>query len=153
MCASSALVAAARGASVDSSVAATSNSRCQRPTSACLYLIGMLSPCSVRRSWPATVPGGCARIASKLDPPPRHTEPPRPWNRRSRTPRALNTSTSSRSAWYSVQFEVRKPPSLLLSEYPSMTSCVPPCASLTRWRDRKEHTSELQSRENLVCRL
>ncbi|CFU07782.1 Uncharacterised protein [Bordetella pertussis] len=64
MWASSAEVAAACGASEDSSVAATSSSRCQRPTSASLYLLWMTSPCSVRRSCPATVPGGCARMAS-----------------------------------------------------------------------------------------
>src|SRR5690606_40046408 len=90
-----------------SSTAATKFSRCQRPTSASLYLPCMTSPCSVRRIWPLTVPGGCARMASKLEPPPRATEPPRPWNKRSLALFFLKTCTSSRSAQYKAQLEVR----------------------------------------------
>jgi hypothetical protein len=49
---------------VASSVAATSVSRFLRPISGCAYFEAITSPCSVRRIWPFTVPGGCARIAS-----------------------------------------------------------------------------------------
>ena len=45
----------------------------------------MISPCSVIRSPPPTLPGGCARIASNDGPPPRPTVPPRPWKSRSVT--------------------------------------------------------------------
>ena len=49
--------------SVASSVAATSVSRLRRPISGWAYFEAITSPCSVRRIWPFTVPGGCARIA------------------------------------------------------------------------------------------
>ena len=49
---------------VASSVAATSVSRFWRARSASAYLAAMISPCSVMRSRPATLPGGWARIAS-----------------------------------------------------------------------------------------
>ena len=49
--------------SVASSVAATSVSRLRRPISGWAYLEAITSPCSVRRIWPFTVPGGWARIA------------------------------------------------------------------------------------------
>jgi len=42
------------------------------------YLAAITSPCSVMRMRPFTVPGGCARIAAKLEPPPRPTAPPPP---------------------------------------------------------------------------
>ncbi len=67
-------------------VAATSASRLRRPSSGSEYLLAMISPCSVTRSPPVTLPAGCARIASYDGPPPRPTVPPRPWNRRSLTP-------------------------------------------------------------------
>ena len=55
--------ALAGGSSVASSVAATSVSRLRRPISRLAYLEPITSPCSVRRIWPRTVPGGCARMA------------------------------------------------------------------------------------------
>ncbi len=45
-------------------VAAKSASRLRRPISRLAYLLAITSPCSVRRSSPCTLPGGCARIAS-----------------------------------------------------------------------------------------
>ena len=69
-----------------SSVAATSVSRLRRAADGWLYLAATISPCSVIRSCPSTEPGGWARIASYAGPPPRPTVPPRPWNRRRRTP-------------------------------------------------------------------
>ena len=53
-------------------------SRLRRPSSGSEYLLAMISPCSVMRRPPVTLPAGCARIASKLGPPPRPTVPPRP---------------------------------------------------------------------------
>ena len=47
-----------------SSVAATSVSRLRRPSSGSEYLLAMISPCSVMRRPPVTLPAGCARIAS-----------------------------------------------------------------------------------------
>jgi hypothetical protein len=44
------------------------------------------SPCSVIFTSPSTVPKGSAMIASYVGPPPRPTEPPRPWKKRRRTP-------------------------------------------------------------------
>ncbi|MNT15738.1 hypothetical protein D3C72_1508090 [compost metagenome] len=52
------------GNSEASSVAATTVSRLRRPISALANLLLMISPCSVRRIWPFTVPGGCARMES-----------------------------------------------------------------------------------------
>ena len=49
--------------SVASSVAATRVSRLRRPISGLAYFEAITSPCSVRRIWPFTVPGGCARMA------------------------------------------------------------------------------------------
>ena len=87
--------ASARLASI---VAATSASRLRRPSSGSEYLLAMISPCSVTRRPPVTLPAGCARIASYDGPPPRPTVPPRPWNRRSLTPCAANASTRCISA-------------------------------------------------------
>ncbi|MNT29497.1 hypothetical protein D3C72_1652400 [compost metagenome] len=53
----------AGGSSVASSVAATRVSRLRRPISGLAYLEPITSPCSVRRIWPRTVPGGWARMA------------------------------------------------------------------------------------------
>ena len=102
--------------SVASSVAAARVSRLRRPTSGLAYLPAITSPCSVMRIWPCTAPPGWARIAWWLGPPPRPTEPPRPWNRRSLMPCRRKTSIRPISALYSSQPEVTKPPSLLLSE-------------------------------------
>ena len=104
------------GVSDASSSAAASSSRCERPMRGSAYLAWMISPCSVRRSCPRTLPGGCARIASKLGPPPRPTVPPRPWNRRSCTPCSPASRTSCCVVWYRFHCDARKPPSLLLSE-------------------------------------
>ncbi len=51
------------GSRVASSVAATRVSRLRRPISGLAYFDAMISPCSVKRIWPRTVPGGCARMA------------------------------------------------------------------------------------------
>ncbi len=48
---------------VASSTADIKVSRLRRPISGLAYLALITSPCSVRRIWPFTVPGGCARIA------------------------------------------------------------------------------------------
>ena len=54
------------------------NSRLRIAISGRLYLPEMTSPCSVVLIRPETVPGGWARIASCVGPPPRPTVPPRP---------------------------------------------------------------------------
>ena len=54
-----------------------------------------ISPCSVTFSRPATVPGGWARIAMLLGPPPRPTAPPRPWKNCHGTPCSRMTLDSS----------------------------------------------------------
>ena len=71
------------------------------------YLPAITSPCSVIRMRPCTVPGGCARIAAKAEPPPRPTAPPRPWNSCMPTPAASNTGFSAVDAFDSCQVEVR----------------------------------------------
>ena len=49
--------------SVASRLADTRVSRLRRPISGLEYFEEMISPCSVSRICPFTVPGGCARIA------------------------------------------------------------------------------------------
>ena len=61
-------------------------SRLWRASSGSAYLLATTSPCSVMRMRPSTVPAGWASRASKLEPPPRPTAPPRPWNSCSRRP-------------------------------------------------------------------
>lgn len=63
--------------------------RTGRPNFACT-----ISPCSVTRSVPATLPGGWLLIATCMGPPPRPMEPPRPWKRVSLTLNSLQTATS-----------------------------------------------------------
>ena len=87
------------GSSEASSVAAAMDSRFVAALSRLPYLAAMISPCSVMRMRPCTVPRGCARIASKAGPPPRPTEPPRPWKICIRTPASANTAASARVAW------------------------------------------------------
>ena len=50
-------------------------------------------------------------MAEKLDPPPRPTAPPRPWNSCMWAFPAANTSASARLAWCRLHTEVRYPPS------------------------------------------
>ena len=66
--------------------------------SATEYLAASTSPCSVIFSRPATVPGGWARIATFVGPPPRPSAPPRPWKKTQRTPCAREHLGERRSA-------------------------------------------------------
>ena len=75
-----------------------------------------ISPCSVMRRLPCTLPGGWLWIARCIGPPPRPMEPPRPWNSVSRTPCALHTATISSWQVYSAQAAARRPASLPESE-------------------------------------
>ena len=59
--------------------AATSVSKLRKPISGSAYFAPMTSPCSVKRILPVIQPAGCAKMASYDGPPPRPTEPPRPW--------------------------------------------------------------------------
>ncbi len=74
------------------------------------------SPCSVTLTSPSTVPDGSAMIASYVGPPPRPTEPPLPWKKRSRTPCRRATSRARRCAFWICHCEVAMPPDLLESE-------------------------------------
>ena len=75
-------------------------SRLARPTSGWPYLLATTSPCSVMRRPGATAPQGRAWMASKLDPPPRPTAPPRPWKKRvlipCRSPSAVSRAMAVR---------------------------------------------------------
>ena len=62
-------------------------SRLARPISGSPYFDATTSPCSVMRMPVCDAPTGRARMASKLEPPPRPTAPPRPWKKRMRMPR------------------------------------------------------------------
>ena len=93
------------------------------------YLSEMTSPCSVILIWPSTDPHGSATSASYVGPPPRPTEPPRPWNKRSFTPCFIATSRRVRCARWISHCDVAIPASLFESEYPSMTSCRLPRSS------------------------
>ncbi len=73
-------------------LAASSSSRCA--ISGTAYLAVSTSPCSVIFRRPRTVPGGSARIAPLVGPPPRPTAPPRPWKKHQLTPWRLSTSAS-----------------------------------------------------------
>jgi hypothetical protein len=55
---------AALSAMLASRVAAARISRLRRPFSGSVYLLAITSPCSVRRSAPSTLPGGCDSTAS-----------------------------------------------------------------------------------------
>ncbi len=61
-----------------SNVAAVMDSRLAAALSRVPYLAAMISPCSVIRMRPRTVPCGWARMAANDEPPPRPTAPPRP---------------------------------------------------------------------------
>ncbi|MEJ2276118.1 MAG: hypothetical protein P8Y01_16425 [Woeseiaceae bacterium] len=80
------------------------------------YFSLMISPCSVTRRRPLTVPGGAPSTAVCVLLPPRLTDPPRPWN-------SVNSMSSLSIAWTSIswafwmaQRDEAMPPSLLLSE-------------------------------------
>mmetsp|Transcript_2993 Transcript_2993/g.10136 ORF Transcript_2993/g.10136 Transcript_2993/m.10136 type:complete len:255 (-) Transcript_2993:333-1097(-) len=81
-----------------------------------------ISPCSVTRRRPSTDPGGCDWMARYMGPPPRPTDPPRPWKRVSATPNSLHTFTISCCDLKSAQLAARRPASFPESEYPSITS-------------------------------
>jgi hypothetical protein len=99
-----------------SRVAAEMDSRLAAATSRVPYFAAMISPCSVMRMRPRTVPCGWARMAAKDEPPPRPTAPPRPWKICIGVAERSNTECRERVAWCSSQTEVRYPPSLLESE-------------------------------------
>ena len=80
------------------------------------YLAWMISPCSVKRSRPFTVPGGEASTPSRGLEPPRPTVPPRPWKNVRSTPAARADAVRAACARYSAQREAAMPASLLLSE-------------------------------------
>ena len=80
------------------------------------YLSEIVSPCSVSFIVASTVPNGVAITASPAGPPPRPTDPPRPWNSRSRTPCLAATSRSWRCARWICHCEVVIPASLFESE-------------------------------------
>src|SRR3954466_14766554 len=84
----------------------------------------MTSPCSVTLTREPTLPGGWARIARLTGPPPRPSEPPRPWKSVSRT--SLRAAHSARAAWASYRSRVADsgPTSFAESEYPSITSTL-----------------------------
>ncbi len=81
-------------------------SRLARPTSGWPYLLATTSPCSVMRTPASTAPAGSDRMASKLEPPPRPTAPPRPWKKRTRMSRLRTVSTSRAMAVRIAQVEV-----------------------------------------------
>ncbi len=90
-----------------SSVAAAMASRFAAALSGVPYLAAITSPCSVMRRRPCTVPAGCAQMAANAGPPPRPTEPPRPWKICMATPTSSNTAASARVAWLRLHTEVR----------------------------------------------
>ena len=75
-----------RCSTLASITAASRISRLSRARLASAYLSETTSPCSVSFIAPSSTPYGDACTASPAGPPPRPTEPPRPWKRRSRTP-------------------------------------------------------------------
>src|SRR5690349_21257158 len=105
-----------------SNVAAHMDSRLLSAFSRDPYLAAMTSPCSVMRMRPCTVPAGCAWMAANDDPPPRPTAPPRPWKFCIGVAAAAKTSANARVAWFRLHTDVTYPPSLLESEYPTITS-------------------------------
>ena len=102
--------------SVASSTAASRISRLSSARLGSEYLSEMTSPCSVTFMTASTTPYGCAAIASPAGPPPRPTEPPRPWNSRSRTPCLAATSRSWRCARWISHWLVVMPAPLFESE-------------------------------------
>ncbi|MNV43484.1 hypothetical protein D3C71_1351990 [compost metagenome] len=77
------------------------------------------------------LPRGDAFTACVVLVPPRLIEPPRPWKKVRCTPNSLATSSSSTCACCSPQRDAAMPPSLPLSEYPSITICTSSRAA--RW--------------------
>jgi hypothetical protein len=72
---------AASPSPVATSAALVVSSSSRWAISATAYLAASTSPCSVIFSRPPTVPGGSARIATFVGPPPRPSDPPRPWKK------------------------------------------------------------------------
>jgi len=97
-------------------VADSASSRLRRASDGMPYLSEMTSPCSVILISPSRVRNGWARIAAPVGPPPRPTVPPRPWNRRSRTPWRAATSRSACCDRWISHSDVVMPPSLFESE-------------------------------------
>ena len=102
--------------SVASSVEESRISRLSCANAGSEYLSEIVSPCSVSFIVALTVPKGVAMTASPAGPPPRPTDPPRPWNSRSRIPCRAATSRSCRCARWICHCEVVIPASLLESE-------------------------------------
>ncbi len=90
---SAALVLCANAPAASVALAASSSSRWA--ISGTEYLAVSTSPCSVIFSRPSTVPGGSARIAPLVGPPPRPTAPPRPWKNTQLAPCSRSTSAIS----------------------------------------------------------
>ena len=80
------------------------------------YLSEMTSPCSVTFIVASTDPNGADATASADGPPPRPTEPPRPWNSRSLTPCLAPMSRSWRCARWISHCDVVMPAPLFESE-------------------------------------
>ena len=87
--------------------AAMDSSRFSRARAGSRYLSLMTSPCSVNLISPSRTPLGWATMASYVGPPPRPTEPPRPWNSCMPTPACSNTGLSAVEALDNCQVEVR----------------------------------------------
>ena len=102
--------------SVASSTAARRISRLSWARAGSEYLSETTSPCSVSFIVASTVPNGADSTASAAGPPPRPTEPPRPWNSRSRTPCLAPMSRSCRWARWISHCDVVIPAPLLESE-------------------------------------
>ena len=128
---SSSLCRGARLRTVASREAASVSSTFSRARAGSEYLSLITSPCSVNLISPSIDPQGRATRASYVGPPPRPTEPPRPWNRRKRTPCFTATSRNLRCARWISHWLVAIPASLFESEYPSMTSCISPRSATT----------------------
>ena len=101
---------------VASNEAASVNSIFSLASDASAYLSLMTSPCSVIFIAPSTDPHGSAMSASYVGPPPRPTDPPRPWNKQSFTPCFLATSRKDLCARWISHWLVAIPASLFESE-------------------------------------
>ena len=90
--------APATSGNAETRVAASAASRLRYASPGRPYLKEIVSPCSVTLSRPDGWPGGCARIAAYVGPPPRPVLPPRPWKIVSSTPRRAASAASSSCA-------------------------------------------------------
>ncbi len=104
------------GVSDASSTAVVYSSRLRTARPGSPNFAWIISPCSVTRRRPATLPGGCARMAWWVGPPPRPTVPPRPWKSVTFTPWRSHAATMSSWPRYSAQAAASRPASLAESE-------------------------------------